>query len=295
MPNATCFLIAYTLVFIVEVARFAAQGESLRKWLIRGNAALLALAILTHTLYLVDRVLNAWNGDTFVAFRSWHDWSFLVAWTIALASAWMSWRRSDKQIGLFILPLVIAIVAVAVAVPSASPIGQPGSSASFWRLVHSAAMLIGTMLVALGFAIAAMYFVQAWRLKHLGSSAKSIRLPSLEYLHSTGRICILGSAFAVGFGVVSGAIMNWTQDGQVAWTDRGILFSTALFVWLTIAALLQWVSSHRGRGEWTAALSILSFVIVIIALAIVMTTPHGNKERGASLELPRPATQEAGA
>jgi hypothetical protein len=136
------------------------------------------------------------------------------------------------------------------------------------------------MLVALGFAIALMYFVQASRLKRIGTSANALRLPSLEYLQSMGRQCILGSAGAVGFGVVTGAIMNLVQSGQIDWTNRGILFSTALFVWLSLAALLQWASSHRGRGEWTAILSVLSFVIVVAALAVVMSTPHGHTTTG---------------
>ncbi len=69
--------------------------------------------------------------------------------------------------------------------------------------------------------------------------------------------------------------MNFTRDGFVAWTDRGILLTTALFVWLCIAAVAQKISSTRGKGEWTAALNILSFAIVVAALAAVVTAPHG--------------------
>jgi hypothetical protein len=275
MPNATCFLIAYILAFILEVARFGSSDDWTRRWAWRVASGMMALALLTHTLYLVDRVGSSWSPNHFAAFRTWHDWGFLAAWLIAGASLWMSCRRSDKQTGLFVLPIIIGIVGLAIAFPSPSPIGT-SSSASFWRLAHSAAMLIGTMLVALGFAVSMMYFVQGWRLKHLGSSANALRLPSLEYLQSIGRNCILGSALAVGFGVVSGAIMNLTQHGRIAWEDRGILFSTALFVWLSVAAVLQWVSSKRGRGEWTAILSVLSFAIVVAALAVVMSAPHGS-------------------
>ncbi|MFN6128361.1 MAG: hypothetical protein ACK6DC_05430 [Planctomycetota bacterium] len=275
MPNETCFLVAYVLAFILEVARFGSSGEWTRRWAWRIASGMMVLAFLTHTLYLAYRVWGSWSPNQFAAFRTWHDWGFLAAWLIAGASLWMSYRRSDKQTGLFVLPIIIGIVGLAIAFPSPSPIGT-SSSASFWRLTHSAAMLIGTMLVALGFAVAMMYFVQGWRLKHPGSSANALRLPSLEYLQSIGRKCILGSAVAVGFGVVSGGIMNVMQHGQIAWTDRGILFSTALFVWLSIAAVLQWILSKRGRGEWTAILSVLSFAIVLVAFAVVMSAPHGS-------------------
>jgi peptidoglycan biosynthesis protein MviN/MurJ (putative lipid II flippase) len=137
------------------------------------------------------------------------------------------------------------------------------------------AMLIGTILVALGFASGVMYFVHARKLKSRLNRRWSFRLPSLEYLQKLGQSCTLGSAAAIGFGVVSGAIMNFTRDGFVAWTDRGILLTTALFVWLCIAALAQKISSNRGKGEWTAALNILSFAIVVATLAAVVTAPHG--------------------
>lgn len=277
MPNETCFLVAYVLALIAELVRFVSSRETVQRWSTVLATAMMALALLTHSLYLLERIWNSWTGNHGFAFRGWHDWGFVVAWLVAAASFWMSCRRRDKQIGLFVLPIIIGVVGLAVAFPTASPIAPSVSSASFWRLVHSFAMLIGTMLVAIGFAMAMMYFVQGWRLKHLESSTKTPRLPSLEYLQAMGRKCILGSAFSVGFGVISGAVMNLTQDGQVAWTDRGILFSAALFVWLSVAAILQWVSSSRGRGEWTAILSILSFVIVVAALAVVISAPHGIK------------------
>jgi hypothetical protein len=73
--------------------------------------------------------------------------------------------------------------------------------------------------------------------------------------------------------------MNFTRDGFVAWSDRGIVLTTALFIWLCIAAFAQKISSHRGKGEWIAALNILSFAIVVAALSAVVTAPHGDGKR----------------
>ena len=276
MPNATCFLIAYLLVLVIESVRFVISGESLRQWLTRVSLGMFLLAFLTHTLYLADLVSQGiWNEQGFRYLKTWGDWSIAAAWVLALAYCVMLYRRSDKQIGLFLLPLILLLVALAVVFPSDSPIGKSTSTVSFWRMVHSMAMLIGTILVALGFASGVMYFVHARKLKSRLNRRWSFRLPSLEYLQKLGQSCTLGSAAAIGFGVVSGAIMNFTRDGFVAWTDRGILLTTALFVWLCIAALAQKISSNRGKGEWTAALNILSFAIVVATLAAVVTAPHG--------------------
>jgi hypothetical protein len=278
MPSAICFLLAYSFVLVAEFSRFGLRGEASRRWVTRATLALFAIAFITHSLYLIDRMLLSWfAGDRAQPFGTWQEWGILVAWMIALAFVVMWWRRSDKQIGLFVLPLIIGLIGLAVVFPVDSPIAlNQASTVSFWRLVHSIAMMIGTMLVTLGFAVATMYLVHAWKLKHRSASGNAIRLPSLEYLQSIGRNCILGSAASIGFGVVSGAIMNFTRDGQVAWTDRGIIFTGGLFLWLCFAAVAQWFSSNRGRGEWTAFMSILSFVIVLIALAFVVSAPHGT-------------------
>jgi len=276
MPNATCFLIAYLLVLLLEGIRLASVREPTRQWLTRISLGMFILAWLTHSLYLADLVIQGVSQQPSLRYlKTWGDWSIVVAWMIALAYCVMLWRRSDRQIGVFLLPLILLFVILAVVFPSESPMGRVTSTVSFWRMVHSMAMLIGTMLVALGFASAVMYFVHAGNLKQSLSKRWSFRLPSLEYLQQMGRNCILGSAAAIGFGVISGAIMNFTRDGFVAWTDRGILLTTALFAWLCIAAVAQKISSHRGRGEWTAALNILSFAIVVAALTSVVTAPHG--------------------
>ena len=139
-------------------------------------------------------------------------------------------------------------------------------------------MTLGTMLVTLGFAMAIMYLIQEWRLKNKRPNKGVVRLPSLEYLQTFGSFCLLFSAGAIGFGVVSGVIMNLVQDGQVNWTDRGIIFSGGLFLWLVFATAVQWHLAKRGKGHFTAWMNILSFVIVGIAIGLVVSTPHGNEE-----------------
>ena len=166
MPNATCFLIAYLLVLLLEGIRLASVREPTRQWLTRISLGMFILAWLTHSLYLADLVIQGVSQQPSLRYlKTWGDWSIVVAWMIALAYCVMLWRRSDRQIGVFLLPLILLFVILAVVFPSESPMGRVTSTVSFWRMVHSMAMLIGTILVALGFASAVMYFVHAWKLK----------------------------------------------------------------------------------------------------------------------------------
>jgi len=240
---------------------------------------------------LLDRIfLSAVSGGFSL---SWHDWGMLTAWALAIAYMALLLRRSESWIGLFVLPLLLAIIGVAIAVPN-QPINR-ASTAVLWRMAHGIAMTLGTMFVALGFAMAIMYLFQEWRLKSKRASSRLIRLPSLEYLQVFGSLCLLCSAASIGFGVVSGVIMNLVQDGQVNWADRGIVFSGGLFLWLAVASAVQWYFSKRGRGNFTAWMNILSFIIVGFALYLVVSAPHGGRDAtNKSMGLPPAENADGG-
>lgn len=281
MPNATCFLFAYVIVLILEILRWmdgkgrVGLSKTGKSWLYRSLMALATIALLTHSLYLLDRIfLSAATSTSLRLVSSWHDWAIVSAWALACSYLWLLLKRSESLIGLFVLPWLVILVAVSLAVPR-EPLGD-GNSATMWRLVHGVSMTIGTMLVTLGFTMAIMYLIQANRLKNKRPHQGLLRLPSLEYLQSFGSFCLLLSAASIGFGLVSGVIMNLVRDGQVNWTDRGILFSGGLFVWLVIASWIQWQFAKRGKGSYTAWMNVLSFVIVGIAVLLVMSAPHGE-------------------
>ncbi|MEQ1829337.1 MAG: cytochrome C assembly protein [Pirellula sp.] len=281
MPNATCFLVAYGLVLLLELGRWAGLSPQGRARLKKLIIATTFLALLTHSLYLLDRLfLSAVSNSPWRLVTSWHDWGILTAWGLAVAYGVLLLKRSESWIGFFVLPLLLVLVGVSIAIPMA-PLGT-ASSATIWRLVHGVAMMIGTMLVTLGFAMAIMYLIQAWRLKSKRANSGVLRLPSLEYLQSFGSTCLLASAGSIGFGVISGVIMNLVQDGSVNWSDRGIVFSAGLFLWLAVASAVQWHLAKRGRGDFTAWMNILSFMIVAVAIALVVSAPHGMEAPKAS-------------
>jgi len=277
MPNATCFLVAYALALCLELGRWVGLSTRGKFWLMLLLFATTGIALLTHSLYLLDRVfLSAASDQSWRLVSSWHDWGILTSWGLAVAYAVLLFRRRESWIGLFVLPLLLILVGASILIPSV-PLNQ-ASSAGLWRIVHGVAMTLGTMFVSLGFAMAIMYLVQESRLKTKRAMKSMLRLPSLEYLQSTGSACLLCSAGSIGFGVVSGVIMNLAQDGQVNWSDRGIVFSGGLFFWLALASGIQWYFAKRGRGHFTAWMNILSFVIVGIALYLVVSAPHGRRE-----------------
>ena len=78
MPNATCFLIAYLLVLILETLRFASSSDLTRRWVVRVSVGMFLLAWLTHTLYLVDLVFQSALQDLGIRYlKTWADWSIV--------------------------------------------------------------------------------------------------------------------------------------------------------------------------------------------------------------------------
>ncbi len=143
------------------------------------------------------------------------------------------------------------------------------------RLAHGVGMTLGTMphfpRYAMPLCTLSSRAVEVARDETIQAS-----ITFLEYLESFGRKCLLGSAASIVFGMVSGVIMNIVKDGQVEWLDRGIVFSAGLFLGLITASIIQWQFSQRGRGQSTAAMNIVSFVVVVAALAMVLSAPHGS-------------------
>jgi len=275
MPNATCFLIAYAIVFCLELSRWAGFAPRGKSWLTQLLIATTAVGLFTHSLYVLDRIfLSASAVQAWQMAFSWHDWGVLSAWALAVVYTFLLIRRSESLIGLFVLPMLLILIGGSILLPS-QPIRQ-ASSARLWGLSHGIAMMLGTMLVSLGFAMSLMYLVQEWRLRSKRPNTGFLRLPSLEYLQSFGSLCLLTSTAAIGFGFVSGVIMNLVQAGTVNWTDIGILISSSLFLWLLIASVLQWYYAKRGLGHITAWMNILSFAILSVAVLLLVSAPHGR-------------------
>jgi len=217
-----------------------------------------------------------------------YSWSHLAALIFGLVYIVMSIRRPTDAVGAFLLPMVIAMILGAAAVGSGQPFDRSEVTGSLWRPVHGGALIVGTVAVFLGFAAALMNIAQERRLKTKRLVTKDWRLPSLEYLHAMGRSCLVVSTVAIAMGLVSGVVLNIQRNGTVNWLESGIVFCAGLLVWLVVASIFEWEAARRGTS-WSAYLNIASFAVVLIALTLVFSTPHG---RGRMVtENPQPTTE----
>ena len=268
--TVSIILLGYVIVLAVELSRLYMRLP----WRMPIVVTLASICWFLHAIYL-------WNlqGDSLSPAKlvpsTMYSWSHLAALVFGLVYIVMSIKRPTNAVGAFLLPLVIAMILGVAAVGSGQPIDRSEVAGSLWRPIHGGALIVGTVAVFLGFAAALMNVAQERRLKTKRLVTKDWRLPSLEYLHAMGRSCLVVSTVSIAIGLVSGVVLNLQRNGSVNWLESGIVFCAGLLVWLVVASVLEWEAARRGTS-WSAYLNIASFAIVLIALTLVFSTPHGR-------------------
>src|SRR5262249_37654706 len=145
--------------------------------------------LLAQTLYLINRAVTAGGTPISSAF----DWDLLGAWGLVLVFLYLSWYHPKISIGLFLLPLALALIGLA-SFADREPFPQ-SRAGQVWGTIHGIFLLLGLVAVAVGFVAGLMYLLQSYRLKHKMPAAAGSRLPSLEWLDRVNSRAILISVW----------------------------------------------------------------------------------------------------
>jgi hypothetical protein len=245
--------------------------------------------LIAHTIFLGNELFGGHSGRML---SNWFQWVVLGAWGLAIACTYLMARNPAGNIGLFVIPMVLALIGIAVLVRDNQPF-ETNSAKTLWAQVHGISLMLSTMFIFQGFAFGVMYLVQSHRLKNKAKVRRFLRLPALEFLQSINRMNLFVSAGALGIGMLSGILLNLSRDDQVSWIGGGVLFSLALFVWALIAALLESTSQSSLGGRRGAYLSIASFVFLVVVLLLVMLSTHGRSPQSSQASHQPVAQSEA--
>lgn len=268
--SITCFFTSYLVVLVLELLRLLGRIPG------RGLLVIVmtVVGLFTHVCYLLLRATEQTNGGDVGRLATWSDWSLLLALGLAVCFLVSYLRRPDTIVSFFFLPAIMALIGLSVAVRGLEPFSRTEAVVA-WRNLHAFAMMVGSGSVLVGFLVGVMYLVQSRRLK-LKRAGSVFRLPTLESLNRLNRRCLVISTVAVGIGLIAGVVMNLNRWGQVDWMDRGVLFSTLLFVWLIAATSLEFFYTPASHGRKAVYLTLASLGFLILAMIGVLTTPHGQ-------------------
>jgi ABC-type uncharacterized transport system permease subunit len=274
--SMTCFAASYAVALALESTRLFLRVR------IRTAAAIVmaAAGLIAHTLYLYVHVER--GVATGQPFASWYHWCLLAAWLLAATYLGLALAHPKAALGLFMLPMVLLLVAVAYPFRNVPPFP---SSERYWGAAHGMLFLAGAVVVTLGFVSGLMYLVQSYRLKHKLPPRQGLRLPSLEWLQRINSRSMIVSTSLLGAGLLSGVLLNVSR-GLVPWTDPVICISGLLLIWLVIAAVVEIFYKSARRGTKVACLTVASFVFLAVVLAVVL---FGPTQHAGAVGLRRPA------
>ena len=277
--SLTCFTASYAVALALEATRLWFRS-GVRGALLLGFAA---AGVFAHTLFLIHRALTTVGTPLSSEF----DWYLIAAWTLAtLNLGWtFSQLRSNRErpaaIGLFLLPLVLALVAAAYFLGSRESLDR-APAMRIWIVIHLGLLMTGTVSVLVGFATGVMDLVQSSRLKRKVLPQSGLRLPSLEWLERAGIRSIFASFTLSALGLLTGFLLNLI-GGEFKWNDPVVWRLVAIVAWFAAASLFLLMYKPARQGRKVAYLTIASFVIVLSSIVIghLLPTEHAAPVKSA--------------
>ncbi len=266
--STLCFGASYAVALALELSRLWFRS-GVRGALLIGFAA---AGLLAHTLFLGYRAATAASTPLSSQF----DWFLVAAWVLAATYLYLSFYHPRTAVGLFILPLVLALVGIAQFFASQEPFAERHAS-QVWGAIHGVFILLGTVAVMVGFVSGLMYLLQSYRLKHKQLPPQGFRLPNLEWLEHLNSRAIVISALMLAAGFLSGTVLNLVNHrlnvDQLPWSDPVIWTSLLLLAWLVTAAIFGVVYKPARQGRKVAYLTVASFLFLVLALGLRLFLP----------------------
>lgn len=293
--SLTCFTASYAVALALEATRIWFRS-GLRGALMLGFAA---AGVIAHTMFLVHRALTSTSG---APLSSEFDWYLIAAW--ALAGVYLGWtfrqlnapNERRTAVGLFLLPLVLALVAAAQFLANRAPLEQAQAS-GVWLVIHLGCLAAGLVSVLVGAATGVMELVQARRMKHKVRAQQGLKLPSLEWLQQTGLRTIFASFTLATLGLLSGLILKIVKGG-FPWDDPIVWRLGGVVIWLAVVAAFTVVYKPARQGRKIAYLTIASALIVIVSISLgrLLPSDHGapkqRTDSGRAGDVGSPATTQ---
>jgi ABC-type transport system involved in cytochrome c biogenesis permease subunit len=260
-----CFEASYAVALALELLQLA-QRRLVLRWLslLFGAAGLLAQSLY---LALNSPPLTSQVGSM-----------LYLTWTLAIFYFYGALHHRRQTWGLFVLPLVIGIggLAWAFQMGSVSPPNAPWfDPRKFWSILHGVLLLLASVGISVGFIASVMYLFQAHRLRSKASPGHGLRLPSLEKLEQMNRRAIVWAFPLLTAGVIVATIQMTRADEPVVWTHWKSL--TAGLLWLSFLGLLFLRYGVHLRGRQTALLTIATFILMLLFLAVSHSGLQGGE------------------
>ena len=247
---------------------------------------LTAAGLFAHTVFIAYHTQSTMGSDG-IWLGSWLGWGLAVAWILAASYLWLTIKKPHSLIGLFLLPVTLLLIWASSAFGGGQPF-SPGRAKTVWAAIHGSSLLLGTVVVALGFVFGLMYLMHTRRLKL--KQPGWFKLPSLEWLQHSAERSLAVSTVLFGCGLASGVAMVATKNAvpeessSVLWSDPVIWSSAILFLWMLVTTVWSIFYKPSRLGRKIAWMVTISFLFLLVELLIIWQSGHGTDQTVVSLQ-----------
>ncbi|NOY28736.1 MAG: cytochrome c biogenesis protein CcsA [Planctomycetes bacterium] len=260
--NIFCFSASYAIALALELSGLWAPFRLRRPALLFAAFA----GLVAHTWYLAYRVAETPAAPL----ASQQDWYLLAAWAVAIVYFSLKFYYPRSSMGLFLLPTVLGLVGASL-LTTTEPLAT-FQAPRIWGQVHGVFLMLGTVVVLLGFLAGLMYLIQSYRLKRKLLTDSRFQLPSLEWLERANSRSLGAATLLVGGGFFTGILSRLATEGDqnfVPWTDPVVMSLAAMLLWLVVAEVFRLVYPAARQGRKVAYLTVAAFIFLMLVLAAV--------------------------
>jgi ABC-type transport system involved in cytochrome c biogenesis permease subunit len=266
-------LTLYAAAFVAYVWHFAQRDAAVG----RAATTLLVAAALTHTFVIGMQTMEA--GNVPIAGATSAISTFV--WLLALSYLYTEMTTDERAMGVFILPLLVALQAIPAFGPSPDGAGAAPVLRGPLFGVHVSSLLFAYASFALACVIGITYVLlfKEIKAKHLGFFYA--RLPSLQVLDRMNQRAIMIGWIFLTVGIIAGAVWAGTYAGPDPRVHAMSLQDPKIFVALVCWAVYSFELFAARRIGWggrrAAYLSAIGFAIVMlnfVPISYFLTKSH---------------------
>jgi ABC-type transport system involved in cytochrome c biogenesis permease subunit len=260
-------LVFYGLALVAYTMHFARRAPAAG----RAATTLLVGGALAHTFVIGMQTMEAGH----VPFVGTTNAISTFVWLLALAYLYMEVTTEERGLGIFILPIVVALQLLpAIQGGGVEPRSPILEHPLFWT--HVAALLGAYASFGLAAVVGITYVLQFKELKGKHLVFFFTRLPSLQVLDVMNSRAVIVGWLLMTIGLITGAL--WVTDAlamapqdprvqAMSWRDPKIFI--ALMTWLVYTFQLVARRTIGWRGRPAAYLSAAGFAIVLLNFVLV--------------------------
>ena len=257
MINSIFFNI-FVLLALLAPAATALRNEPKRDAFFWGAVC---LASVSSTLFALSRIFEFWQVDFTTAVRA-SVAAIMIVFAIASALNEFCWRLSPI---ICIYMCLLTILAVLLNNSPPYPLNIPLNA---WIISHISLSLLTYALVTLASVSALAATLQERALKTKRRLFLTSLLPSLVDADALTKYYLLFGQIILGFGLITGATINWLNDKTFLNFDHKTIFTLSAFLTIGILLLIQHKNGLRGRRAAR---------IILVAYLFLTLGYHGVK------------------